>query len=115
MFKKRVKWIRLAQSKNDFAASFPPSGLKKMVIDQKGICFVNHQNQIYALTDRCPHQGASLSEGSCTSDGFVVCPWHRYGYDCKNGRGPGYFVNTFGMKESEEGFFVGIEKGWLEF
>jgi nitrite reductase/ring-hydroxylating ferredoxin subunit len=114
MFKKQVKWVRLAASKADFVQSFPPSGLKRMVIERRGICFVNYNNDVFAVADRCPHQGGSLSEGSCTKDGFVVCPWHRYGYDIKNGRGPGYYVDTYPIEMREEGLFVGIKKGWLE-
>lgn len=114
MFSKRTKWVRLAESKEELIASMPLSGLKKITIDGKLICLVHHQNGFYALKDRCPHQSASLSEGSCTSDGFVVCPWHRYGFDLKTGRGPGYFAETFEIKEKTEGVFIGIKKGWLE-
>jgi nitrite reductase/ring-hydroxylating ferredoxin subunit len=114
MFSKRTKWIRLAVSKEELMESIPESGLKKLTVDGKIICLVHYQNKFYAMRDRCPHQSASLSEGSCSADGFVVCPWHHYGFDVRNGRGPGYFTDTFEIMEKADGIFIGIKKGWLE-
>jgi len=114
MFKKRIKWVRLAESKSAFLQTFPISGLKKQTIEGKIICLIHFQNQIFAMNDRCPHQSASLSQGTCTAEGFLVCPWHRYGFDVKNGRGPGYYSDTYEIKENEEGIFIGVKKGFLE-
>ena len=114
MFSKRTKWIRLADSKADLIQTFPVSGLKKLSVEGKIICLIHFDNLIFAMNDRCPHQFASLSQGSCSADGFVVCPWHRYGFDIKTGRGPGYYTNTYEIVENDEGIFIGIKKGWLE-
>lgn len=114
MFSKRTKWIRLAESKADLIQTFPASGLKKLSVEGKTICLVHFENHLYAMKDRCPHQSASLSKGVCTAEGMVVCPWHRYGFDIKNGRGPGYYTDTYEIQEKEEGLFIGIKKGWLE-
>jgi nitrite reductase/ring-hydroxylating ferredoxin subunit len=40
----------------------------------------------FALDDRCPHAGGSLSEGMLDS-GAVVCPIHGYAYDVVTGEG----------------------------
>lgn len=37
-----------------------------------------------ALDDRCPHAGASLSEGR-VADGQVTCPWHGLRFDAATG------------------------------
>ena len=56
--------------------------------------------ELYALADRCPHQGARLSLGylggapapgfaapCVTRDGEIVrCPWHNYSFDAVTGR-----------------------------
>jgi nitrite reductase/ring-hydroxylating ferredoxin subunit len=39
---------------------------------------------IFASSDICPHQGASLSEG-CVIDGFVECPVHYALFDIRTG------------------------------
>lgn len=114
MFSKRTKWIKLSSDKEEFLNSFPSSGLKKMIIEGKAICLISHKNILFAISDRCPHQKASLSEGKITEDGFVVCPWHRYGFDSKTGRGTGYFCDTFEIKEEGKEILIGIKKGFLE-
>ncbi len=48
------------------------------------VFFRNREGQVVAMTDVCPHRGASLSEGSCFYRGFVTCPYHGATFD---GRG----------------------------
>lgn len=114
MFSKKIKWVKLADSKETLVSSFLPTGLKKITLEGKTICLVHFENKIFGMNDRCPHQSASLSAGACNQEGFVVCPWHRYGFDVRNGRGPGYYTDTYEIQEREEGIFIGIKKGWLE-
>lgn len=114
MFKSREIWIKIASSYKELEASFPSSGLKKITLERRTICLVKHKDGVYALNNKCPHQGASLSEGVCKEDGYLVCPWHRYGFDIKNGRGPGYFVDTYPIVERVDGIYIGIKKKWLE-
>lgn len=68
--------------------------------------------EVFALHDRCPHQGAPLCRGPitsrigfedgrvvCMSDGPVlVCPWHHWEFDVRSGRSlfdQSYRVRTF--------------------
>jgi nitrite reductase (NADH) small subunit/3-phenylpropionate/trans-cinnamate dioxygenase ferredoxin subunit len=39
----------------------------------------------YAVADRCPHMGASLSDGNF-SRGMVQCSWHNWRFDVQTGR-----------------------------
>jgi nitrite reductase/ring-hydroxylating ferredoxin subunit len=43
-----------------------------------------HQENIYALDNRCPHMGFPLSRGS-TKDGILTCDWHHARFDLKTG------------------------------
>lgn len=43
-----------------------------------------HNNQVYALDNRCPHMGFPLSRGS-TKDGILTCDWHHARFDLKSG------------------------------
>ncbi|MBL4886570.1 MAG: Rieske 2Fe-2S domain-containing protein [Planctomycetaceae bacterium] len=38
----------------------------------------------FAISDFCPHQGASLSGGH-VEDGQVMCPWHAWKFKLKDG------------------------------
>jgi nitrite reductase/ring-hydroxylating ferredoxin subunit len=78
----------------------------------KSFCIIRTEEGIYALDDRCPHQGASLSNGYCEKNN-IVCPWHHYSFDIKSGRqtsGGGDFVMTYKVDASEEGVFIEEEK-----
>lgn len=43
------------------------------------------QGQYYAIEDRCPHQGAPLSEG-IVFDKCVTCTWHGWRFSLEDGR-----------------------------
>jgi naphthalene 1,2-dioxygenase system ferredoxin subunit len=44
---------------------------------------------VYAIDDRCPHQGASLGEGSLAGT-VIACPWHGFMIDVTTGRCPNH-------------------------
>jgi nitrite reductase/ring-hydroxylating ferredoxin subunit len=43
-----------------------------------------HQDQIYAVDNRCPHMGFPLHRGS-THDGILTCHWHHARFDLASG------------------------------
>jgi len=49
-------------------------------------CLVYYKEEWVAFSAKCPHAGASLVNGWC-EEGYVVCPFHRHGFDLKTGRG----------------------------
>jgi len=72
---------------------------------------------LFAFGDKCPHNGASLSRGSCTNKNEVVCPLHRYSFDLENGKatsGGAFALKTYPVEIKEEGVFVGIKAKWWE-
>jgi len=40
----------------------------------------------FAVSRRCRHQLADLSDGSVDADGCLVCPWHGSRYDVRSGQ-----------------------------
>lgn len=73
----------------------------------KGLALASVDGRITALDDRCPHFGASLSDGTIEG-GVVVCPWHGREYDLVTGRCGGGFenVNAYPVEVREDGIFV---------
>lgn len=60
----------------------------------------------YAISDTCPHNGASLAEG-VLRDGCITCPAHFWRFSVKDGRkqsGPAISVPTYPCW---------IEEGWI--
>ncbi len=63
-----------------------------------------------ALSNRCPHQGGPLGEGSIER-GMLRCPWHGYDYCPLSGDSPfGDAVATFPLEIRDDGgVYVGLE------
>jgi nitrite reductase/ring-hydroxylating ferredoxin subunit len=57
------------------------------------------QGEVFAVSRRCRHQLADLSEGSVDAEGCLVCPWHQSRYDVRTGAmvsGPKGFLGYHG-------------------
>ncbi len=83
------------------AAELPAGTRLRTVIDGKPVLVLNIKGELFALSDTCPHRGASLANGILT--GHVVssepgeyvysrageilrCPWHAWEFDVRTGR-----------------------------
>ncbi len=63
-----------------------------------------------ALSNKCPHQGGPLGEGSI-ENGLLRCPWHGYDYDPITGRPPEGFSDapeSFPLEVRADGIYVAI-------
>jgi nitrite reductase/ring-hydroxylating ferredoxin subunit len=59
----------------------------------------NRDGEYFAVSRRCRHQLADLSDGSIDADGCLVCPWHQSRYDVRTGEmvdGPKGFLGYHG-------------------
>jgi len=66
----------------------PVGGTKKVRVEGTDIMLANSGGTIYALADRCPHMGGSLSGG--TVEGAAIkCPNHGAKFDLATGRNIG--------------------------
>ena len=83
------------------ASELPPGARKLVQLNGRGVVVFNIKGEFFALSDQCPHKGASLSGGKLTglveSDGpgdytysrageIVRCPWHGWEFDIRTGR-----------------------------
>jgi nitrite reductase/ring-hydroxylating ferredoxin subunit len=83
------------------ASEIPPGARKLVRLNGRGVVVFNVKGEFFALSDRCPHKGASLSGGKMTglveSGGpgdytytrvgeIVRCPWHGWEFDVRTGR-----------------------------
>ena len=82
-------------------AELPPGTRKRSVVEGRAVLVLNIRGELFALSDTCPHRGASLAGGVLT--GHVVadapgryaysrageilrCPWHAWEFDVRTGR-----------------------------
>ena len=79
-----------------------PAGTRKLVhVAGRDIVVLNVNDELFALSDRCPHKGGSLSRGALTgvvsspepgnyvyqrSGEILRCPWHGWEFDVRTGR-----------------------------
>jgi 3-phenylpropionate/trans-cinnamate dioxygenase ferredoxin subunit len=83
------------------AQELPPGTRKLVHVAGRDIVILNINGELFALSDKCPHKGGSLSRGKLT--GLVVasepgryqysrlgeilrCPWHGWEFDVRSGR-----------------------------
>ncbi|MET3979803.1 nitrite reductase/ring-hydroxylating ferredoxin subunit [Mucilaginibacter sp. UYP25] len=88
--------------------------IKKAKASGKDILIIGYENELYALGATCPHAGAELSGGWC-KDGKLICPFHRYNYDLKTGKGnPGQndYIDSYAIEIRAGEVYVGIETFW---
>ena len=48
------------------------------------LVIIEHEDQVYALDNRCPHMGFPLNKGS-VQDGILTCLWHNARFDLCSG------------------------------
>ncbi len=77
------------------AADLPPGAVRRAGDWAVG----NTGDRYFAVSRRCRHQLADLSEGALDADGCLVCPWHQARYDVRTGEmteGPRGFLGYHG-------------------
>ena len=108
MAKKKV-WLK-ALGINEL----PDGRVKTVSCGLETLCMVHHDGKYAALSNRCPHQGGPLGEGSI-ENGLLRCPWHGWDYDPITGKPPGGFdddpgVPIFPLEVRPDGIYVGMDE-----
>src|SRR5471030_76913 len=83
-------------------AELPPGGRYFTSVKGHGVGVFNVNGELYAIQNRCPHQGAPLCIGALTGvleargpgfdfewsrDGELIrCPWHGWEFELSSGR-----------------------------
>ena len=83
------------------AAEIPPGSRKLVQVGERAIVVLNVAGELFALSDRCPHKGGSLSQGKLTGavtsagpgdyqyarrNEILRCPWHGWEFDVRTVR-----------------------------
>lgn len=99
------RWVRVA------GVSEIPAGTGKHVrVAGRDLAVFHDREAFLATDDSCPHQGASLAEGTLHG-GIVICPWHGWAFDPRDGscvHVPGIAVATYPVRRRGENVEVEI-------
>ena len=88
--------------------------IKKVKAGGKILCLVGFDNQVFALSARCPHAGGDLSAGWCKNR-KLICPVHRYSYDLDTGKGSegqNDYIESYPVEIRDNSIYVGISSFW---
>ena len=111
-FKTIVNWYKIFSSEEEAKNRILLDRAISMNVGGKKICIANTKEGLFAIQDKCPHNGFPLSNGTCTDDIAIVCPVHRYRFDLKTGRaksGLGDAGYVYPIQVRENGVYLGIE------
>jgi len=88
--------------------------IKRVKAGGKTICLVGYDNQVFALSAKCPHAGGDLTQGWC-KDGKLICPIHRYSFDLKTGKGSegqNDYIDSYPIEIRDGLVYIGITSLW---
>jgi len=66
------------------AADFLPGQLMYVEYRDEPVCLINLDGDVFALSDPCTHEEASLSDGEIVGD-EIECPLHGGAFDIRTG------------------------------
>ncbi|MCY1458828.1 Biphenyl 2,3-dioxygenase, ferredoxin component [compost metagenome] len=70
------------------SADLPPGKSKAVDLDGQSVLLCNVAGEVFAVENRCSHQGAEL-EGGRIRNGMIACPLHGVLFDVRTGCGKG--------------------------
>ena len=108
MFSQKTYWQKIASSTAELASRIPPNKYLKLTIRGRQIIVGKVENNFFALRDKCPHQGKSLSHGY-HENGKAICIYHRFSFDVNTGVGSCGGVDSFPIEIRETGIFIGVQ------
>jgi len=88
--------------------------IKRVKAGGKTFCLVRYENEVFALSARCPHAGGDLTQGWC-KDGKLICPIHRYSFDLKTGKGSegqNDYIDSYPIEIRDGLVYIGITSLW---
>ena len=54
-------------------------------VGDASILLLNHQGNIYATDNLCPHLKLPMQKGKISGDCTIACPWHKSTFNLKTG------------------------------
>lgn len=104
--KSKNNWFKVL----DNSEELPEGRVRTVSAQHQDICLVHFEGKFCALSNKCPHQGGPLGEGSI-ENGLLRCPWHGWDYDPCTGKAPGYDdgVDTYPTELRDGAVYVQME------
>jgi NAD(P)H-dependent nitrite reductase small subunit len=85
---------------------------KRIFLDDVEIALFKVENEIYAVSNICPHQQSAVIYDGFLEEGYVVCPAHGWMFNLKDGKtkSGGRGLKCYDVKVIDNTVFVKAEK-----
>lgn len=106
-----MEWVKIFPSQKVADEKLQENKPQLLIVHDIRICLVKSKDHFFAVSDRCTHNGESLSKGKVNASGEVVCPWHGQMFNLKTGREYQQRSDdlvTFPIREDEGGLYIGL-------
>jgi len=100
-------WVKVAE-----AADILSRPLKTVYPRGVPVLIIVKGNEVFALSNRCPHLGCPLSTGTL-KDETVICPCHDWSFDIRTGEltiSKEIKLRTYETKFEDDGLYVKLEE-----
>ena len=106
-----MQWVKIFAGSAEADKRLIENKPQLLIVEGKRICLVKRDDHFHAVSDRCPHNGESLSKGIVNFAGEIVCPWHGHLFNLKTGRE--YQERSsdavcYPIKVEEDGLYIGL-------
>jgi len=103
----KTVWYKVLDNKDEL----PEGRVMTCTAGHTDICLTHFKGKFTAMTNRCPHQGGPLGEGSIEND-LLRCPWHGWDFDPHGGDSEDFDdgLETYELKIENEEVLVGLEE-----
>ena len=100
-------WHQVLEDKNEL----PENRVMTVEAGHLQICLTHFNGTYNALTNKCPHQGGPLGEGSI-ENGLLRCPWHGWDFNPCGGDSEGFEdgLKSYPLKIEGNSILVGLEE-----
>ncbi len=104
---KNIIWHKVLENKNELLQN------RVMTVEagHVQVCLTHYNDTFSALTNKCPHQGGPLGEGSI-ENGLLRCPWHGWDFNPCGGSSDDFEdgLQSYDIKIEGDAIFVGLEE-----
>jgi nitrite reductase/ring-hydroxylating ferredoxin subunit len=105
------QWFKIFESREQAHLHLKEGAPQLLILRGQSVCLVMKNDSLYAVENKCAHNGESLSKGKVNFLSEIVCPWHGYRFNLKTGRECAERcrdLQVYSVLENDEGVFVGL-------
>ncbi len=117
MSEEQNEWFRISSAGNLGIDFLDEGKIVEVEVEGRKICIARDGNELFAITSRCPHNGANLENGIVEPGAVITCPLHRFRFCMKTGKnlsGEGFFLKHYPLEMRRAGLFISLpaKKKW---